>query len=175
MFTMSKCDRHNDPHLCVSVGILAWNEEEAIESAIRSLWQQTVFGELARRGLQSEIIVIANGCTDRTAQVARQSFFRLAEIQTVPAAEPGTPYWRVIEVAERGKNNAWNRFVHSWSATRAACLFLMDADIVINGREALWNMYRALEASPQAMVAVDQPVKEIILKQRKSLGERLSL
>ena len=51
----------------------------------------------------------------------------------------------------------------------------MDADIIIHGRETLWNMYRALEDSPQAMVAVDQPVKEIVLKEHKSFAERISL
>jgi hypothetical protein len=51
----------------------------------------------------------------------------------------------------------------------------MDADIVIHGKEALWNMYRALELCPEASVAVDQPLKDIIFKPKKSLGERISL
>ena len=40
MFTMSKCDRHNEPNLCVSVGILAWNEEEAVEAAKEEVAEQ---------------------------------------------------------------------------------------------------------------------------------------
>src|SRR5947207_11363193 len=151
-------DRATDLRLCVSVGIIAWNEEEAIEAALRSLWQQTLFSELHQRGLRAEIVILANGCTDATVARAQQFF---ASIDKDPVAE--SVCRRVIEVTERGKNHSWNLFVHSYSAVHAACLILMDADIAIQGPDSLWNMYRALEQDSSASVAVDQPLKDIAL------------
>jgi glycosyltransferase involved in cell wall biosynthesis len=197
MFTLSKTDRNNDSGICVSIGILAWNEEESIETTLNSILNQLIFKELCKRGLRSEIILVANGCSDRTAEVARGFFVRASRTYSIqPHVESATfgvhqssgvfnfadlqgpkdsVTWRVIEVPERGKNNAWNMFVHSFSARDAACLFLVDADIVIRGDETLWNMYCTLENCPEASVAVDQPVKDIALKTQKSLGERISL
>jgi hypothetical protein len=197
MFTLAKADRDNDAGICVSIGILAWNEEESVQATLDSVLKQLIFKELTSRGYRSEIIFVANGCTDRTAEVARQFFasasrtdsltsrcesptlglrqssgaFNFAHLQ----GPKDSVTWRVIEVPERGKNNAWNMFVHSFSAKHAACLFLVDADIIMRGDETLWNMYCALEQSPEATVAVDQPVKDIALKARKSLAERISL
>ena len=170
MIAASTPDRSNDTNICVSIGIIAWNEEEAIEAALESLWQQTLFTEISRRGLRAEIICVANGCTDRTAAIARRFFERIKG-----NAIGESIHGRVIEVTERGKNNSWNLFVHSLSASQAAALFLMDADIVIQGEETLWNMFCALEESPLASVSVDEPLKDIALNPRKSLCERISV
>jgi glycosyltransferase involved in cell wall biosynthesis len=163
-------ERSHDPLTCVSVGIIAWNEEEAIEAALQSLWGQTIFAEIARRGLRSEILCLANGCTDRTVQIARNFFDSL---QDDPRASSVS--CRVIEVHERGKNNSWNLFTHSFSALNASALFLMDADIVIQGEETFWNMYCALERDSTASVAVDRPLKDIALSSRPSFTHRISI
>src|SRR5437762_618337 len=76
MITASTSERSNDTGLCVSIGIIAWNEEEGVESALQSLWQQRLFSQLRKRGLRTEIICIANGCTDQTAAIARRFFER---------------------------------------------------------------------------------------------------
>jgi len=170
MIAATTPDRSNDTDICVSIGIIAWNEEEVIEAALESLWQQTLFSEIGRRGLRAEIICIANGCSDRTAAIARRFFER---IKTDAVAD--SVHGRVVEVSERGKNNSWNLFVHSLSASHAAALFLMDADIVIQGEETLWNMFGALEESSLASVAVDEPLKDIALNPRKSISERISV
>src|SRR3954463_6017535 len=116
----------NDPRVCVSIGIIAWNEEEAIEATLHSLWQQSLFRELQKRELRSEVVIVANGCSDQTAETARRFFSRVSQQEVTEAVE-----CRVVEVSERGKNNSWNLFVHSFSSPNAACLILMDADIVI--------------------------------------------
>src|SRR5437899_1671689 len=110
MIAATTPDRSNDTDICVSIGIIAWNEEEVIEAALESLWQQTLFSEIGRRGLRAEIICIANGCSDRTATIARRFFER---IKTDAVAD--SVHGRVVEVSERGKNNSWNLFVHSLS------------------------------------------------------------
>lgn len=157
------------PH--ISIGILAWNEEEAIETTLDSLFQQSLFARLNERGLHCEIICVANACTDNTPGVAARVFERKARFH--PFNHTFT--CRAVHLPERGKPNAWNQFVHALSAKSAQCLFLMDGDILIFKPDTMWNMYRALVEHPEARVAVDQPVKDIALLPRNSLRERLSL
>src|SRR5438128_744863 len=69
----------------LSIGIIAWNEEETIVPMLRSVLQQSLFAELSRRGETCEIICVANGCTDRTAEVAAE--FLSTQSQTHPYSE----------------------------------------------------------------------------------------
>ena len=58
--------------MIVSVGMLAMNEAGRIANTLRSLFQQSVFAEA--RTLPDahwELIVVPNGCSDATAEVAR--------------------------------------------------------------------------------------------------------
>lgn len=146
----------------LSIGIIAWNEAEAIGAALESLFQQTVFAELAARGQRAEILCLANGCTDATVTIAAQQFRKFG-------------LGRVIELPQRGKINAWNRFVHHESARNAELLVLMDADILLHTPATLWNMCRTLLDNPDAAIATDEPIKDIALKPRKSWRDRLSL
>lgn len=138
---------------------------------LSSLRRQTLFEELPKRGLTLEIICVANACTDRTAEIARHCFDE--KFATHPGAN--AIRCRVIEVPERGKLNAWNRFVHQFSASTATTLFLMDGDIVLQEPETLWNMFSTLRAHPSVAVTVDRPVKDISLEPVKGLRRRLSL
>src|ERR1700677_1579580 len=92
----------------VAIGIVAWNEERGIGATLRSLFEQSLFEELGRRGWKCEIICLANGCTDRTAIVASEIF------DTQMRDHPHRDAFRagVVELTERGKINAWNQFVH---------------------------------------------------------------
>jgi hypothetical protein len=80
-----------------------------------------------------------------------------------------------VKIPERGKNNAWNQFVHKFSAPQASVLFMMDADIHLHQPETLWRMLQTLEDSAEANIVVDRPCKHLAFKRRKSLMERLSL
>src|SRR5581483_2939832 len=106
---MSKSNRHS---ICVSIGIMAWNEEETLRTTLESLFRQSVFARLSERRERAEIWLVANGCTDRTAAVAREVFAR--QEASHPYADAFSAY--VADVAEPGKCNAWNRFVHEFSA-----------------------------------------------------------
>ena len=161
----------NAPAYYVSIGIIAWNEEDALPDMLESLFQQTFFAALARRKLRCEIIVLANGCTDRTVELAREVF--AVQKATHPAPESFSA--RVVELSERGKINAWNAFVHEHSARGAEFLFLMDADIRIRNPETLRRMVETLERDSGAHVAVDRPRKDIEFKRHKSVREHLSL
>jgi glycosyltransferase involved in cell wall biosynthesis len=155
----------------VSIGIFAWNEEGSLQSTLRSLFEQSLFTELHQRGRACEVVCVANGCTDRTPEIAARLFQDLASQH--PHRE--CLALRVVNIVERGKVNAWNQYVHQLSARSASILFMMDADIIIHGRETMANMLATLEADPEAAVAVDLPRKDIAHKKRKSLAERLSL
>jgi glycosyltransferase involved in cell wall biosynthesis len=151
----------------VSIGIFAWNEQDVIRATLSSLLEQTLLEELPARGLNCELICVLNGCTDNTAQVAS------AFLQDHPL--PAGFSWRVINLPERGKLNAWNQFVHTISAPQAQFLFMMDADILLTRRGTLNSMLRTLESDPHASIATDAPMKDVAYKPRKSFADRLSL
>lgn len=154
-----------------SIGIIAWNEEQGIGAMLETVFQQTLFAELASQGRHCEIICVTNGCTDRTPEVVAQIFARQGREHPHAAGFR----CRVINVSQRGKINAWNRFVHLFSSREAKYLFLMDADIAIYPRETLSNMINTLENNLEASVSVDAPQKDISFKGKKNLWERLSL
>lgn len=156
---------------CFSLGIMAWNEENAIGTALTSLLQQSVFALLAARGERAEIVVLPNGCTDRTAEVARATIERLRADHPYPDAFTA----RVCELEQPGRNNAWNRFVHEFSARETRAIFMMDADIVFHGADSLRSMIVTLEGDREAMVVTDRAHKEIEFKPVKSLRDRVSL
>jgi hypothetical protein len=148
-----------------------WNEENALAAALGSLFCQNLFEGLSQRNLKCEILCLANGCTDNTASRASEIF----ELQATTHLFRGLFQCRVVELAERGKLNAWNQFIHRCSAPEAQFLFLMDADIVLRRDETLWNMLKVLERDRRANVSVDHPLKDLSLKRRKSLRDRMSL
>ena len=153
------------------MAIFAWNEERAIPVLLKSLLEQSVFSVLKARNLAAELMVVLNGCTDRSAQVA-QSVLNAA-VREHPDRETFSGH--VEDIPQRGKINAWNQYVHSISARSARYLFMMDADIVIHAPDTLRNMLSTLEQDRSADVAVDRPCKDIAFKKAKSLADRLSL
>src|SRR6185503_9238715 len=132
---------------------------------------QSLFEQLKRRNEHCEILCIPNGCTDRTVAVAEAVFAR--EQERHPFAEVFS--CRTEEVEQAGRNHTWNLFVHSLSAPEARVLFLMDADIMLNHRDTLFNMYQALLNHGQAYAAGDRQYKDISFKKRKSLLDQISL
>src|SRR5882762_6115317 len=112
----------------VSIGIFAWNEEASIAAALDTLFRQSLFQELSKRDRVCEVICVVNGCTDRTPDIARRVF----HVQTQGHPDRAAFTCRVINLTERGKLNAWNQFVHLFSAKGARLLIMMDADILIH-------------------------------------------
>lgn len=155
----------------VSIGIIAWNEEEAIGRCLESLFAQSLFRELDVRGERVEIICITNGCTDSTPVIVQRMFHERAGRHPFRAAFS----CRHIDVPERGKLRAWNRFVHDSSAREATFLVLMDGDIVLHDADTLWNMVSVLAGDSEAWVSTDEPLKDIAFKKKKSFREYVSL
>ena len=136
-----------------------------------SLFAQSIFRELAARGERCEVICLANACTDRTVPLTRTLFERM----TREHADRAGFVARVADIPEPGRNNAWNRFVHEFSATEARFLCVMDADIIFNRPDTLQLVLHELECNSHLGGASDWPVKSISLKSNPSLRERLSL
>ncbi len=166
---MNEAAQTRPPRL--SIAVRAWNEETIIRRTLESLFKQSLFEQLSRRGERCEVICIPNGCTDRTPRIA-------AEVMAEQKA--GSPFAhtfdaRVVEIEEAGRNHTWNAFVHELSSREAEFLYLMDSDILFNRHETLFNMYQALLDHPEARVASDQPIKDLLLKPRKTWRDAISL
>jgi len=156
---------------CLSLGIMAWNEEASIRPTLESLFQQTIFARLAARGERCEILVLANGCTDRTVAVAQEVIGRMA--QAHPAAAGFSA--RVIDIPEPGRNNAWNRFVHEFSAREARFIALMDADIIFTETESLFSLIQTIAQHPHVLATSGRQRKDLLFKPRKTLWDRISI
>jgi glycosyltransferase involved in cell wall biosynthesis len=155
--------------LKISIGMLAYNELEEIGTTLRSLFAQSIFHD-AQDKIEIEIVVVANGCTDDTAGMARCTLEEWDK-----SSSHGCVSWRVCEVEEAGKPNAWNLYVHELSHPDADYLFLMDADIQFLEGETLYSMIQTLEKNPDAWVSVDKLFKDVALKPKKNLMQKLSV
>lgn len=155
----------------LSIGIRAWNEESVIRRTLESVFQQSLFEELARRGERCEVLCIPNGCTDGTAEVAAEVFAE--QERSHPFANAFL--CRVADIKEAGRNHTWNAYVHDLSSPDAEFLYIMDSDILFDQRETLFNMYATLLNHSEAGIASDRPIKDIYFKKNKSLLDRISL
>ena len=153
----------------ISIGILAYNESESIGLTLQSLFEQSLFTDPDSQ-IAIEIVVVPNGCSDNTAEVARNLLAALIGHSAHPQLHSS-----VAEVAEAGKSNAWNQYVHKFSDPTADYLFLMDADIQFLEIHTLRNTLDTLAQNPAAQIAVDTPTKDIVSKPNKNPIEKLSV
>lgn len=158
--------------MLISIGILAYNEENVIERTLSSLFAQTVFLNPLNDDddVSWEVIVVPNGCSDDTSNKASQALEHLTASKAL-----GNVTWSVREIAEAGKSNAWNRFVHDFSSPKAELIVMIDADIEFGDPGTISNCISTLLADTHAVVAVDLPLKDVVKKTRKTLIEKFSL
>jgi glycosyltransferase involved in cell wall biosynthesis len=157
--------------VALSIGIIAGNEEDSIRETLESLFRQSVFERLCIRHQVCEVIVVAQGCTDRTIAVARGLFDKLEREHDWSDGFNA----RVIEVPEPGRANAWNRFVHEFSAVEARFLVSMDSHIAFHHRDTVFNLMAVLERKPHVPASTGRQCKSLLFKERQTLAERLSL
>jgi glycosyltransferase involved in cell wall biosynthesis len=117
----------------LSVVVPAHNEERVIEERLRTLLADSQPGEF-------DVVVVCNGCTDRTADVARRV--------------PGT---RVVERAEPGKHAA---IMYGDALVGSFPRIYLDADVALDTHAArlLGRMVAApgvLAAGPQRRLILD--------------------
>jgi glycosyltransferase involved in cell wall biosynthesis len=154
----------------ITLGMLAWNEAGTIGGTIASIFEQTLITSAEKKGTQVEILCIPNGCTDATPALAEAALRRCHREN--PSAVVS---WRVIELKEPGKTNAWMRLMHEFSDPCADFVIMVDADIQFLDPDALLSLVDGLTTHPAALVASGVPVKDLALKPRKTLFDRLSV
>lgn len=140
--------------MIVSIGVLAHNEEQTIGQLLGDLLGQTLF---RRSGVSIELHVVANGCSDATVRIANE---------VLGAAQSNDPNRKYVvhDLEIPGKANAWNQLVHFFVHGRTEYIFLIDADIRIYDVNLLESTLTCLQESHSAVVATDEPVKDIHLR-----------
>lgn len=163
---VDKRDRSNARHreLKVSLGILAKNEQSQVTRFLRAIAEQTL---VSRGDVQLSLFVIANGCTDSTAEVAQ----RVGE----EVLEPLDVQMTVANWPQGGKSRSWNRLVHDVIPDEIDHIIMMDCDIEFVSSSTLENLLDMLLANPGAEILSGYPVKRSMLKTRKNLIDRFSL
>ncbi len=166
---MSQLPKKNP--VAVSIGLMVSNEEGMLPGALESLFRQSIFERLGQRREGCEIVVVAHACTDRTAAVARAFFEKATREHNWPDGCTA----HVIELPEPGRANAWNRFVHEFSAVEARTLVSMDAEIAFHCCDSVFKLTTTLERRSRARAAVGRRCSELIFKERRTLRDRLSI
>lgn len=134
----------------VDIGLFAHDEAAGIAAMLAGLAAQDIWADT---GLAPRLVVLANGCSDDTAAVARASL----------AAFPPGALAEVAELAEGGKSRTWNAFVHRLARPGAAVLVFCDADIALPEAGTLAALVRALLARPELDGFTSRPVKDLSL------------
>lgn len=157
--------------LKISVGVVAWNEESSIALALESILKQSVFRNAKSLNLETELIVLANGCTDRTVEVT-DDFFKKARLEF---PEGSSVSLRLEIVPEAGFANAWNLLAHTCSRSDADFIYFVNADIVIDQPDAFEQMLRGLQRDYAMKVISPSGRKHIEAAKCKTLYDRLNL
>lgn len=139
----------------VSIGLLSHNEELRIKRTLDAIGQQTI---LAGRGPDVEWVIVANNCQDRTAEMARH-FIAEHELEGVA---------RVYEVAEKGKTNAWNRFVRDFAHPDSEIFLLIDSDVRFLTPDTLEKLAAGIRDNPDVMIAHGDQVKHLTITKPKN-------
>lgn len=149
--------------MLVSLCIIAMNEQNTIGQLIRSVARQTVFAE----DLEFEFIVVSNGCTDNTAEVAKKAleeFFGHTNMRI-----------HVHDTPDAGKARSWNLAIHSVVDSVAEIIVFIDADIEFADSDVIRDMIQNLNAKEQLVAVSGWPVKDIVRKAKKTLVDRFSI
>ncbi len=154
--------------LRISIGIFAYNEEASIGRMIASLRSQNLLNCTHKDVESVSIYCIANGCTDRTAEVSRLSLESLIAILRNPKVQ-----YEVVELPLASKSNSWNEFVHRVSDQTSDYLIMLDADIVLGAPNTLLSLVESLESSRVSSLSVPRVVRNIDLKPRRTIIEAL--
>lgn len=148
----------------VAIMILAKDEEANIGNIIQAIARQDLSNG-SKAALS--VYVMANGCTDRTADLARRAAAEFLEPIDVATT--------VLDWATPGKSRSWNRAIHDVIPNDVDYVLAIDADIRFATNEVLSTLIDHLRDRPNVEVVSGYPVKTIALKARPTLIDRFSM
>lgn len=135
----------------LEVGVFAHNEARNILKTLTGMARQEA------TGLDVRVLVLANGCSDDTVDLART----FAEPHNARSLNIRI---EVIELAEGGKSRTWNRFVHELSRSDADVLMFADADIELPASDSFLRLVRQSISRPELYVVNSKPIKDIVYR-----------
>lgn len=147
----------------ISICIIAKDEAACIGNLINQVHRQTVLTDVRA----AEVLVICNGCTDDTAEVAGEAFSNLDWGSIVKTF--------VYEFKEAGKARSWNEVVHNIISDDTDIAIFVDADIELFDQFVLSDLLTQLEYNKGAVAVSGWPIKDIARKDRKTAIDQFSL
>jgi glycosyltransferase involved in cell wall biosynthesis len=123
---------------------------------------------------QLELLIIANGCQDKTVSIAQAVLEKNLGYSSANSISAGIISWKVVDLPQKGKSNAWNMAVHHYSDVDSDSLIFMDADIDFLNPQTLENLIQGFEDYPEAWITTDLPIKGILFQQNRSWHQSLS-
>lgn len=152
-----------DQSLTLAIVILARNEERKIGRFLQSLATQTLFD----RDIDVSLYVVANGCSDRTAQIARENASKALHSRGVKS--------EILDWTTPGKSRSWNRVVHDVLPSDVDYVLAMDADIEFVDDSVLAAMFDRIRGDRQLEVVSGLPIKQSAREARPTLIDRFSM
>lgn len=135
---------------------------------MRSLFEQSLLRAAPGRGIEAEVVVLANGCTDNTVEIATEELQRqLAARQRING--------HVEELKEANRPQTWNTFIHHVSDPASKYIIMMDGDIYFNNKDSLSLLIKELEENSNAYAAATKAVKDVSLRRKASLFDKVCL
>jgi glycosyltransferase involved in cell wall biosynthesis len=132
-----------------SIVMFAYNEEKNIERSLSSIYKN-IDGNL------SNVIVMANGCTDNTVKILNK-YIEDKKFKKL----------KVIEISVGDKCNAWNEYIHNIAADEDVHFFT-DADVQFTS-DAFALMAEKLLATPNASAIAGLPFSGRNIKQYRQM------
>ena len=150
--------------LKLAIVVLAKDEESNIGRFLISLAAQTLFD---RVDVHSKLFVAANGCSDRTAQLARESASKAFATREID--------YEILDWEKPGKSRSWNRLIHEVLPDDLDYIMAIDPDIAFVDAFVLAAVLQRISEDPALDVVSGYPVKDVTRKARPSLVDRFSL
>lgn len=133
----------------IDLAVFAHNEEYNIFAVLTMLDRQDIFDHAM---FSIRVLVLANGCSDETVQMAEKAVSGLTHAQS----------FTVCNITAGGKSRTWNEFVHNLARSDADLLIFCDADIDIPQTDVVHSLAVFLNSNPECVVASSRPVKDIV-------------
>ncbi|MGD0918363.1 MAG: glycosyltransferase family 2 protein [Thermodesulfobacteriota bacterium] len=146
-----------DKILLMPVAIMAHNEERSIKKAVNSALSQE-----GPKGYFVKVVVVANGCTDKTEEIVRN--LEMQHLEQVV----------LLSIKEKGKTKAINRAITyfnelSKGGCSIPCIIFLDADCEFIGNDALINFMQWFEQKPELCAIGADCLPDVFFDQRKDI------